>query len=349
MKKSRLKIAKFRRYKILLQRAYCISLSKIKRYKTSNDIHVLFKNCKIKDFVFEYQIDNTFYGIASTLKKYAGYNNSIAATIEHGVYLGSLETLEVNKYDLPCVITFGEYRKQILQKYNTKPIFTIGPYILYTQKNRNIAKLKQLYGKTLLVFPVHSIEWTKINYNINAFINYINKIKQQKQFDTIFVCLYFSDVSRFSKIYTDAGFKVVYCGHRTNTSFLHRQRLLIDLADNILTNGVGTHIGYSVALGKPVSLYNQIIQEDYSLNKKASFSKNDATAINNNNLIRDCFDGWHDVVTSKQIETVDYFWGTSHFKTPEQLYKIFVDAEKVHILSDTSQESYEDLYNNIIN
>ena len=35
------------------------------------------------------------------------------------------------------------------------------------------------------------------------------------------------------------------------------QKDLIMLSDMMLTNGLGTHIGYSICLGKPVFFYNQ--------------------------------------------------------------------------------------------
>ena len=53
-------------------------------------------------------------------------------------------------------------------------------------------------------------------------------------------------------------------GHASNPWFLDCQRTLLELADRVLTTSLGSHVGYAVALHRPVMFLPIEIQQDVS-------------------------------------------------------------------------------------
>ena len=197
--------------------------------------------------------------------------NFLTEYLEHGVcFINTPESSRllgyINRPFISKVYTFGsirhKYINQYLEQNNLKrEVIEIGPYILYAKNfydEEKLGEIKKKYGKILLVYPQHSIEDSHVSYEIQ---DLISEIKSKSHFfDSVFVCLYWKDIlihPDYVKQYEDAGFTVVSNGHRSDPKFLSRQKDLIMLSDMMLTNGLGTHIGYSICLGKPVFFYNQ--------------------------------------------------------------------------------------------
>jgi hypothetical protein len=243
------------------------------------------------------------------LTEYSEHGMSFIQEPEMVIYLGY-----VNRPFIRTVYTYGELRKIAIEGYfkmnNLKrKVLAIGPYIKYVdffKSKEELMRIKQKYGKILLVFPSHGINTVKSQYDIDAFINAINAVKHH--FDTVFISLHWVDiVNGKDALYKAHGFTVVTSGHAADPRFLNRHKDLIFLADHTMSNNLGTYIGYSVCMGKPHYLYKQetnyIIKESNTpLNLPASYYENLAK-------FQQCFSTFSTEITPEQIALVESFFG----------------------------------------
>lgn len=280
----------------------------------------------------EIVIDNNLYGYAHHIKKYAGIKNDLKAYLEHGLFWGGMVHPDQRFWHYSRIITFSENRKKdIEQNLPSKTALPVGPYIhyaeeLFTADER--AKLKADLGRTLLVFPSHSVRNLEAQFNFEQFIAEINRVK--KDFDTVLVSLYFIDALNPEKvkIYTDQGYRVVTSGHKFDHNFVARQKAIILLADVSMSNEVGTHVGYCVHLNKPHYLFKQELkrvsnsEEEIKRHARLFNSEEQRLLHEQQSEVARMFSQYKTEITSKQRAVVDKYWGTSSVKTPAQLREL---------------------------
>lgn len=204
--------------------------------------------------------DNTLYGTGITLQaKLKGFDFKRRHLAEHGLILGSLSPAYIDYSFSQGIVTFSNYRKNILRKGTNKPIDAIGPYIKYAESIVNdaeLAKIKRKLGRVLLVFPSHSISAVEVQFDENLLIQEIEKVKNQ--FDTVLVCMYWKDISlKKEERYKQMGYQITTAGHSFDYYFLNRLKTIITLADYTMSNDTGTHIGYCIVMGKPHFMVQQ--------------------------------------------------------------------------------------------
>lgn len=101
---------------------------------------------------------------------------------------------------------------------------------------------------------------------------------------------------------------------------------MLEIADCVLSNDLGSHVGYSLYLKKPVRMIKQEIN---------------ASWVNNDNIFEeeiekryfdirkrfeqyiDLFTGSEYIITEQQMEFADTYWGFSCKKEPEEMLQIF--------------------------
>lgn len=277
----------------------------------------------------EILIPNDFYGNAHTIKKYCGLGEdyAIKAALEHATYFGKDMhwDLEIN-HEMPAIISQGNIRKEVLSKFTQKEIHIIGPYIAYADSYyKDIAQEKDKLGKTLTVFPMHSTTHIDLDYDIQRFINEIERIKGQ--FDTVRACMYWKDIIRGQhKIYKEKGYDVVCAGHLYDKAFLSRLRSIIELSDCVMSNDVGSYVGQAVYLNKPVYLWRQ----SYSFSK-SEYDKTEEYSERlkdpNYEMIFDTFCKLSDTITEEQDRICDYFWGIHSVQSKDALRELLMDLE----------------------
>lgn len=193
--------------------------------------------------------------------------NFIRDYVEHGFnaltepqYVRGLGHLE--RPGIRRVYTFGAYRRSAIENclkadgVKHRKVYEMGPYILWADNQlseKERATIKEKYGKILLVFPVHSFKEYTAEYGIESVIEEINSHKED--FQTVFVCMYWRDILSHPEVierYKKEGYIIVSNGCAADPMFLSRQKDMIMLSDMVLANGIGTHIGYAIALDKPV-------------------------------------------------------------------------------------------------
>jgi len=216
--------------------------------------------------------ENNLYGMSRTLNNYAGFqhlHHRSHCYIEHGLFFGDYISSYTYRYSkLRTVLTFSDYREKILRTNtfinDNLQIVKIGPYIQYAQpllSSEEIKKSKETIGKTLLVFPSHSLPGETVSYDDQMLLNRVEEVKQNLGFDSVIVCLYWKDIQNGYLINecNNRGFTIVTAGHRYDPLFLNRLRTIIELSDYTMSNDIGTNLGYCICLKKPHYVFNQQI------------------------------------------------------------------------------------------
>jgi hypothetical protein len=275
--------------------------------------------------------DNNIYGHGEIIKcflkinKNSFFNNLI---IEHGLVFADFVQPHILKSFANKIFTFSDYRRDIILKYTNKNVICIGPYIAYAESLLNESELQNLknkWGNCLLVFPTHSIPDLKVSFNKNLFCDEIDKIGIN--YDNVIICLYWKDVlSGESKFYLNRGYKVVTAGNMYDVNFLNRLKSIIFLSSYTMSNSIGTHVGYSLYLGKPFYLFNQDYKlESNKLNNEfmqyENLQKSSSTILVKQEFVR-LFSKEEKKITKEQFKFADYIFGFSQVKSKEELKKI---------------------------
>lgn len=318
-----------------------------KKPKNIYDYSCLLKNKK--NFCREIFLPNSYYGISKCLKEYSNYNGKIESCIEHGLYFGDfLNYNESINSGLPGVITFGSKRKNFLILNGSKKIIIeIGPYIYYAKallSEEQIKKEHNKNGKTLLVFPSHSLEDSTTKYDLDIFMNYIDKIKLENDFKTVLVCLYFRDIELgMDKVYKNRGYKICCSGRREDKDFLARQKTFFLLSDYVISNSVGTHVGYSICLKKPQTIFKQVIEYN------ASNKEGEKNIINTKfdsfkeqkNEIANVFKKYNEEISDEQIKICNKYWGLNKIRTSKEMHFLLTFCENIAKLGQHNEIYFE--------
>lgn len=261
------------------------------------------------------------YGNYKAIARLTGKKfNFVTNYVEHGIS-GSdeLETVPALGYaDRFCVknvYTFSNRRKKVIAQYlqtknMKKNIVPVGPYIMGADNFHTVEDLKRIkerYGKILLVYPSHSLDIIKSVYDIQALLDEVDRCA--KSFDSVFVCLHWRDIMDESRRpqYTSRGYVIVNNGLGSDPYFLSRQKDLMTLADMLFTNGYGTHIGYAIALNTPVYYYKQ---EKKVVNVQSGevlyTNANESPMVQS---VTEAFSEFSFEITPRQLEIVKDIWG----------------------------------------
>ena len=316
------------------------------------DYNALILNSKF--YCTEYYKGNALYGIGKVIKEYCDYDKKVLGCIEHGVYFGDyINEKEAIKSGLPAVLTYGTVRNDMLRKKKSKKlIFKIGPYIKYANlllTDDEIKNIKKKNGKTLLVFPTHSVDRVETEFDYNVFINEIKKFKERYNFKTVLVSLYYRDIElEKNKIYEDNGFIVVSNGLKEDYDFLSRQKTFITLSDYTISNSVGTHIGYSVALGIP----HTIIKQKMEYKSDSKFDVKDVpnlyleSSILQKKEVEEYFLKYSEEITKEQLQVCNKYWGLGNYKTKEQMLELLTFLAELSKKSNYHEEKYNNIFMN---
>lgn len=273
---------------------------------------------------------NSFYGAGLAMREYAGYDFPLKACIEHGLYLGEYTNLvECGNSGLPAVVTFGPVRARHICNVSSKPVLMVGPYVAYAKDyldDIEMARAKRIVGRMLLAFPSHSIDYVEKRFDTSGYIKHLQERKEKERYDTVLVCLYFSDVAQgVADLYENAGFTVVTCGYREDSRFLRRLKSLICLADETSSNSVGTHVGYCAYLGKPHLIYQQTCETvgatRFDMGNNFSGSSKQSS-VDESVEIYEAFAAHTEAITKRQLSVCNAYWGFQHVKTAEHMSEL---------------------------
>lgn len=199
---------------------------------------------------------NRIYGIKAAIFG-EGAEQTASPAVEHGLFFGDyIYPADTVFTAAPTIVTMSDYRKEIIQRHQDLPVFTVGPYIQYAQPHLDdaeLAGLKQSFGRSVLVFPSHTTDDSSIVATPEHRYSWISDLSEE--YDTIMVSVFWWDIAGEDAEYLRRqGHRVVSCGLTHDRNFLRRQRTLFRLADAVVSDGIGTHIGYALSEGLPVTL-----------------------------------------------------------------------------------------------
>lgn len=272
--------------------------------------------------------ENSFYGHRKILHK-LGYS-SYGSRLEHGVFFAQNEEdlqlmLSSSKrriYRLKRIFTYSLWRKSYIENYTSKngipiEVLPLGPYVTYADhflSQERLKLLKKQLGRVLLVYPQHSIEQVSHKFNCHELIDKIKRFGCN--FDTVLVSLYWADILKgASEAYENAGFTCVCSGKREDPNFMSRQKDIIWLADLVLTNTLGTHIGYSVAMDRQCVMFRQHIEDIVGTSLSDKKTQIESLALAEKRRIADVFfdtfSESYSGITDAQRELVAKYWGVN--------------------------------------
>lgn len=245
--------------------------------------------------------------------------NYLLDYLEHGVcFYDTPESTELMGYatrpGIKNIYTYSEHRKGFIEQYlNSKglsrSVHAVGPYIMGAENFHStgeLERIKKQYGKILLVYPSHSIDTIKAEYDIAALINEIDAKKND--FDSVFVCLHWKDIQNEERLlkYQNSGFVVISNGLGSDPYFLSRQKDIMMLSDMVMTNGLGTHIGYAICLNRPVYFFQQ---NKYHTDEKGNVLDINSKVESTEKLFMKAFQNYSFDITPDQLDLVAKFWG----------------------------------------
>lgn len=341
LRETIIKLSKIIFYDEILRKKCIVILYNFKTlfYKKNKscDLFDYSENIKNKRFFcHELYMGNFLYGTANNLRMYSDYKKPIKACIEHGIYFGDfINKDEVLKSGYSTVITFGDSRKDVILRHkNDKNVICIGPYIQYAKSildDKEIKNIRRKNGKTLLVFPSHSIGGIDIKYNINSFIRKINDFKKKYGFKTVLVCLYYKDIEKgVDREYINEGFRVISAGRREDQDFLRRLKSFILMSDYAISNSIGTHIGYTVLLNVPHTILRQDIKYISTKVESEKHIENiyDDLAVTQKQEIFEAFREYVPKITETQRRICDKYWGFRYVMNKEKLKEVLTNISK---------------------
>jgi hypothetical protein len=279
--------------------------------------------------------ENNLYGHIQVFKNYINNKSDLFDVhIQHGVILGRLIQNVMHNSFANKIITYSESRKYLIQNETNKSVISVGPYIRYAFSRIPIDlinKMKVQNGKTLLVFPAHSsVDRTKISFDQKCFVDKIKDIVEKYEIKTVLINLFYSDCNKESiDYYEQEGFKVCSAGYWLSENFLPNLRTLIELSDFTMSNRVGTHIGYCIALNKPHYIFNQDYKEEFIGLKgqedlKQTLSNEYYSRIDLDK-IESIFMEENFSISNEQIKIVNEFWGNDIFYSPKEMIEVLVN------------------------
>lgn len=271
-----------------------------------------------------------YYGASDVLLNYVGVPSVLFPSrklrVQHG-YVFEIRDFEKSKLEQRNLV-WSKKMVSMYHEFTSNPdIYPIGAPFFYAKSlltEKQIRSEKMRLGKNLLAFPMHSQINVDTNYDPDKFLNIL--INERKRFDTVRVCMYWKDIQRGShKVFEDAGFECVCNGHIYDPNFLRRQKALFELADATISNGVGSHIGYSLFMEKPHWLIDDEYEYVNSLNGGDAKDLSDVTLTDNFLKVKNAFLNNQDFrITLLQRDVVDEFWGISDMKSPEEMKELLL-------------------------
>lgn len=233
-----------------------------------------------------YGSESFHYGHLNALYDYAGLkkrpNGKLFPVMEHAAAYQIVRHRKPE--DIHRNISYiyqSKYMKQYIHDIDEwKPVFCIGCYLHYVKPYYSEEKEKQIkskFGKVLLVIASHNLETQECQYDDEKFVDFVMNYATENKFDTVLVSVYFSDINLdMYNNFRKRGAVLVSAGFREDPNFIHRLKSIFSLADLVLTNAIGSPVGFSKYMGKPYLL----VQEEANMLNEQILYKDDICLAN---------------------------------------------------------------------
>ena len=270
--------------------------------------------------------ENSLYGYATQLLNYAGLTKKeelYIPIVDHGVPYG--DDYDKARYPKKNSYIFqGRYVQPRWSQNRKDKAYYVGPYVHYCDpiySEETMKKLKKKYGSSVLIFLPHSWETNRIFFNIDTIVKRYEQLSQDTV-DTIFVCVYCQDADIVQPLVNNnENIRFVSAGFKTDDAFVKRLKTILMLVDSVFYTSMSTSIGYAHYLNKKIIC--DISDEELASTKQ----KIGEEGFNKLLKFKNAFENCHSNEQQKK-EFVDYYWGLSEVKTPEQVKNIILENKK---------------------
>lgn len=279
---------------------------------------------------------NDFYGHATVLKSFVGrpLENSTNCAIAHGPMHPLFHwDVDINA-PLPVLLSANAATCTVLKNRTDKLIYAVGPLLHYASPHLSAEQIsleKRRLGRNLLVFPMHSTHHLEACYDSDAVCREIEEIG--RDFDTVTICLYWKDIlNGVAPIYAAYGFNLETAGHIYDCSFLNRLRTLFALSDAVLTYSWSSALGFAVSMKKPVMARKakdeRFIAPQHILDRDTLGINANREAMEYRAKVLSLFKEFQ-APTREQLSAIDYMWGITQTKTPDEIEEILLRADDI--------------------
>ena len=267
------------------------------------DIHD-YNNFYIRD-VLSIIPDNNFYSISTILQKLKISIDEVYC--EHGLYFGNYFPEKLKNGWIKNVVTFSEFRGEIIRSNKKNPIL-IGPYIHYVEP------INEHYfdDDYFLVMITHSAKGVNLkeNYNLE---NYISSLENKFGVKSLLL-IHPNDLS----IVDDYNLNYTTCGFMEDRYFLNRLKRLILDSKFVVTDFIGTHIGYITLLNKKIfSIKRTFISSGSKKDLEKEFGSRTLSQLYLNQISKLENEMKHGEFVESELfkELVSDYWGFKHIKS----------------------------------
>jgi len=320
----------------------------------TKDIFDIHYNARQRSYkVGEVYSGNSLYSMGYALREYSDYHKQIYCATEHFVTAGKTDNVgEFRDNDRKILLVPSDDRRNTLQPLTDKLIITFGPGVIpYTRNiysDLAMQDVKSYLGKTLLLFPRHSSDDSIVLENRKKFVDYINDIVQQYNYDTVLCCLFYVDITRGAYLeYQKYGWIPVTAGHQANYDFGYCLRTLMNLADHVIMQGYGSSANYAMYLNTPVTFYSA--GRGVNIEGRGIDENHNAWMEPFEKEMSELFGDYCETITEKQYLRISDLFGFNDVRTPQELKAILdlaaaIEKDKTinvqHIESILQKEKY---------
>ncbi|MCL2204068.1 MAG: hypothetical protein FWB88_09040 [Defluviitaleaceae bacterium] len=281
-----------------------------------------------------YSRQHVWYGHGNALLRYCGISmpSDLMPSIEHGLHQIPRAYPAILKEYKPSIIATSPFRQENIRHSTKTPVFTIGPYLAYADicmSQNEYDEMRKRLGKNLLLYPHHSWYPTAETFvKKDEFEDFFMELK--KGFDSVTACIYCAHYDQDTiNYYKKLGIHAVTTGIPFDHRFIDRQKLLIDLSDAIVTDELGTSLGYFIRSQKPVYYYHREINQPLM----QPLGKNYESALLVRDTLRKVKEGFGTSGVPPSVETMEvcnHVYGLNKVRSAEEIRAMFEINEDIN-------------------
>lgn len=266
---------------------------------------------------------NAWYGNNRIIRDYAGWEAPIKGIVPHGVHLRENWVWESEaKAPLPLVFCTSPFQADAYSRFSNKiPVLSASPFDYLTE----LAASEPTSGREgTIFFLAHSTHHIHTLTDFDALANSLEALDPSLR--PVTICVYWRDYQLGSHLpFQKRGFPIVSAGHMYDPLFLWRFYHLCSMHRYSSSNGVGSHLFYSIRAGCSFFFMN-----DQSLRHENVPDDLPPIASMPRILrLRELFAIPQIAATKDQQSEVDYYLGTAHLDTRESLRSKLRLAERL--------------------
>lgn len=288
-----------------------------------------------------YGSESFHYGHLNELYIYAGINKKpsgkLFPAMEHAAayqIVRHRSTEDVHR-NLNFIYQSKYMKKYIHDIEPMKPVFCIGCYLHYVRPYYDkiqTVELKKKLGKVLLIIASHNLETSDDKDGDINLVDFSMNYAKENRFDTVMVSAYFSDINlAMYKEFQKRGAMIVSAGFREDPNFIRRLKSIFELSDLVMTNAIGSPVGFSKYMGKPyllkqaqADMLNQEILLSTEISLENQYMNYDKLRVVSRTLK-------HSEIEAKVAEELYNYYtgGNDLIRTPEEIRAIIEIAEEM--------------------